>query len=243
VETALGLAIGCLILQFLWPQITAWVHRPKPGVQVEQHSDAYNYLIYLPAAYKSDDRTWPLLVFLHGAGQRGECLQDVSACGPPNLVAHGRNLPLVIVSPQCPRNRHWEPQRLAALVEQLTNEFRIDEDRVYLTGYSMGGFGTWATAIEAPQRFAAIAPVCGGGNPREAANLSGMSIWAFHGADDDVVPLNSTREMVDAVTSAGGHPRFTIYPNEDHGICSKVYQSPEFFSWLLSQRRSIADMH
>lgn len=233
----LALATAFLIAQLAWPTLQNWINRPRPGVQVPQQSEFYNYLLYLPRQCDQVNRKSPLLVFLHGSGQRGGDLQSVARCGPPALISGGRHLPMAVASPQCPSDRTWDVQALEAFVEHLCNQIAIDRDRVYVTGYSMGGFGAWELAAAAPRRFAAIAPLCGGSDPRHATSLVDLPIWAFHGEQDDIVPLQATQDIIDALNAAGGQPRLTVLPAEGHGICDGIYQMPELYQWLLSQRR------
>jgi len=120
-----------------------------------------NYLLYLPKNYDSKP-AWPLVLFLHGAGERGDDLDLVKKHGPPKLVEAGKEFPFVLVSPQCPADHWWQPQELTALLDEIVEKQKIDKDRIYVTGLSMGGFGTWSLAAYSPKRFAAIVPVCGG---------------------------------------------------------------------------------
>jgi len=198
---------------------------------------ACRYLLHLPAGYGQTDRRWPLMLFLHGVGQRGSDLEAVKKHGPPGLVERQDGFPFVLVSPQCPIDRWWENNVLTALLDELGSRYAVDPDRVYLTGLSMGGFGTWSLAIECPQRFAAIAPVCGGGLPALAYRLRHVPIWAFHGAKDPVVPLYESQRMVEAVQRAGGNARLTIYPDAEHDAWTETYNNPELYAWLLSHRR------
>src|SRR5690606_30438043 len=127
---------------------------------------------------------------------------------------------------------------LSAFVDHLLAELPVDTDRVYLTGLSLGGFGTWDLALRRPEVFAAIAPICGHGKPLRAAKLKDMPIWAFHGAKDPVVSLKGMAEMINALYASGGNPRFTIYPDAEHDSWTETYSNPQFYQWLLSQRRS-----
>ena len=144
------------------------------------------YLLFLPEGYGEGGKKWPLMMFLHGAGERGSDLNLVKKHGPPRLIAEGRSFPFIIVAPQCPLERTWEPWLLTVLLDQITAAHAVDEDRVYVTGLSMGGFGTWGLATHAPDRFAAIAPICGGGYPYLGFRLRRLPVWAFHGALDEV---------------------------------------------------------
>lgn len=202
------------------------------------------YLLSLPPGYDADaDARWPLLVFLHGAGESGSDLEKVKIHGPPKLIAAGGFAhPCIVVSPQCP-GRGWNTDMVAALIDDLCRSYRVDEDRIYLTGLSMGGFGTWALAASRPERFAAIAPICGGGNPADAVKLRGLPIWVFHGAKDAVVPLDASRAMVAALEALGQTDtvRFTVYPEVGHDSWTATYDDPAFYEWLFAQKRSHGD--
>lgn len=196
------------------------------------------YLLYLPPDYEADPaRKWPLLLFLHGAGERGDDLEKVKVHGPPKLIAEGQHFPFIVVSPQCPEGEWWLPAQLIDLVDDLSTRYRIDPDRLYLTGLSMGGYGTWATAIEYPDRFAALAPICGGGDPEEAERIRHIPAWVFHGAKDPVVPIEQSQAMVQALQRLGAEVRFTVYPEAFHDSWTETYANPELYEWLLQHRR------
>jgi predicted peptidase len=158
--------------------------------------------------------------------------------GLAELADEGKGFDFILVSPQCPAAAQWIPQYIVAITESICDRFAVDPDRVYLTGYSMGGFGTWQTAGYDPHRFAAIAPLAGGGDVGQANRLKDLPIWAFHGEDDDTVPLETGRAMVEAVRKCGGRVKFTVYPQVGHGICDLTYNNEQFYEWLLAQRRS-----
>jgi predicted peptidase len=195
-----------------------------------------SYLLYLPEKY-SAETAWPLVLFLHGAGERGTNLDLVKVHGPPKLVAAGKHFPFILVSPQCPENRWWEPFELIALLDHVVATHQVDPDRVYVTGLSMGGFGTWRLAAYAPDRLAAIAPICGGGEPYWGKVIAHLPVWAFHGAKDVGVPVDRSQTMIDAVKKSGGEPRLTIYPEAAHDSWTQTYDNPEFYEWLLAQQR------
>ena len=195
------------------------------------------YLIYLPSNHQEQE-AWPLLLFLHGAGERGDNLDLVKKHGPPKLIAEGKDFPMVVVSPQCPTDQWWEPVSLTALLDEVVAKQRIDKQRVYVTGLSMGGFGTWALASHTPERFAAIAPICGGGEPFMARRIRDIPAWVFHGAKDDVVPLERSERMVEALKRVGGNVQFTVYPDAGHDSWTETYNNPQFYEWLLAQKRS-----
>lgn len=197
-----------------------------------------HYLLYLPEGYDKDQTAkWPMILFLHGAGERGNDLEMVKKHGPARLVAEGKQFPFIIVSPQCPGDGWWDSDNLFLLLDELQEKYQVDKDRTYLTGLSMGGFATWDMASKQPKRFAAIAPICGGGMPFFAPQLKEVPIWAFHGAKDSVVPLKKSQEMVDAVKGAGGDVKFTVYPEADHDSWTETYNNPELYDWFLKHKR------
>ena len=195
------------------------------------------YLLYLPRAYTEDDREWPLILFLHGAGERGDDLELVKMHGPPKIVAERDDFPFVVVSPQCPADQWWDTDVLSALLDEVVAQYRIDEDRIYLTGLSMGGFGTWSLAIRQPDRFAAIAPICGGGITHATRYIAHLPVWVFHGAKDETVRLKESQEMVDALKRYGGNVEFTVYPEAGHDSWTETYDNPELYEWFLTHRR------
>lgn len=199
----------------------------------------YRYLRYRPPGYETDaTRRWPLVLFLHGAGERGDDIEQVKKHGLPKLIAQGKDLPAIVISPQCPGGEWWHIAALDALVEQVSREERVDPDRIYVTGLSMGGFGTWALAIHHPRRYAAVLPICGGGEIQRAWAIASIPAWTFHGDLDPVVPIARSQQMIDALKAAGGSPRFTIYPGYHHDSWTVTYENPEVFEWLFAQRLS-----
>jgi predicted peptidase len=144
-----------------------------------------------------------------------------------------------VASPQAPENGGWDVATLDALLDELLRHLPVDPDRVYLTGLSMGGHGTWAWAIEKPRRFAAIAPVSGIGDEDRVCVLRDLPVWAFHGERDDVVSLKEEQAAVDALRACGGNVRFTVYPGVGHDAWTATYADPELYRWLLGQRRPV----
>lgn len=216
----------------------------RKTITVEQQLD---YLLFLPKAY-SPDRTegWPMILFLHGAGERGADLDRVKTHGPPKRVEADSDFPFIVISPQCPDGRVWDNSELLGLMEEMLNTLNVDTNRVYLTGLSMGGYGTWSLGLEHPERFAAIAPICGGGapisvklaDPQRKEAIKNLPVWAFHGAKDPVVPLEESQRMVDSIRSIGGdRVKLTVYPDAMHDSWTETYANPEFFDWLLQQTR------
>lgn len=194
------------------------------------------YLLARPRDF-SPQAAWPLLLHLHGAGERGEDLSLVKRHGPLKLVERGADLPFIIAAPQCPMGKWWNNDLLILFLDHLLATQPIDADRVYLTGLSMGGYGTWYLAMEHPERFAAIAPICGGGYWFIAGLLRHVPVWAFHGAKDEVIPLQESERMVQAVLDAGGDARLTVYPDAGHDAWTETYDNPELYKWFLSHRR------
>ncbi|MBN2710632.1 MAG: prolyl oligopeptidase family serine peptidase [Calditrichaceae bacterium] len=197
------------------------------------------YLLYLPEGYSEDGEKWPLMLFLHGAGERGSDLKLLRIHGLPKLINQGKSFPFIVVSPQCPENGWWpqEIESLEILLDDIINRYRIDEKRIYVTGLSMGGYGTWALAINNPEKFAAIAPICGGGDARRVGRIKKLPIWAFHGAKDEIVPLEESRKMVDALKRVGGKIKFTVYPEAEHDSWTQTYENPKLYKWFLSHSK------
>ncbi|MCK4602381.1 MAG: prolyl oligopeptidase family serine peptidase [Phycisphaerae bacterium] len=197
------------------------------------------HILHLPAGYPGRKR-WPLMMFLHGAGERGDDLSQVAIYGPPKIAKKDKHFPFIVVAPQCPADRWWCIDDLLGLLDEVTAGCAVDRDRVYLTGMSMGGFGTWVLAARAPRRFAAIAPICGGGDPATARRLKDVPIWAFHGARDQTVPLRQSQQMVEAVRQIGGKAKLTVYPSAGHDSWTATYANPRLYTWMLKHRRKPA---
>lgn len=213
----------------------------EPGSQQPAQLDKQvpvklDYLLYLPEDYAEKD-DWPLLLFLHGAGERGDDLDLVKTHGPPKLIKQGKQFPFIVVSPQCPSNRWWQPFELTALLDDIVATYKVNQDRVYLSGLSMGGFGSWNLAAYTPGRFAAVAPICGGGERFWTRLLRNVPFWVFHGAKDPVVPLERSQAMVDSLKQKKGDVQFTVYPDAGHDSWTETYDNPEFYEWMLEQKR------
>lgn len=203
-----------------------------------------NYLRYLPPEHGKDPaQKWPMILFLHGAGERGEDLELVKIHGLAKVV-ETRDLPFVIIAPQCPRLHWWSDflPLLDDLIQDAIDTLNVDPDRVYLTGMSMGGYGTWHMAVEYPHRFAAIAPICGGGpwmyNVRDRiCAIQHIPTWVFHGEKDDMVPVWESKRMVEALKACDGDVRLTLYPEATHDSWTETYNNPALYEWFLSNRR------
>jgi len=195
-----------------------------------------DYLIYLPENYEQKEK-WPLLLFLHGAGERGDDLDLVTIHGPPMLVKNEKQFPFIVVSPQCPKNQLWQPVELTALLNEIEKKYRVDKDRIYVSGLSMGGFGTWSLAAYTPYRFAALVPICGGGEKFWVKKIKHVPIWVFHGAKDTGVPVERSQTLVDELKKAKSDVKFTVYPNAGHNSWTETYDNPKVYEWLLKQKR------
>jgi predicted peptidase len=221
---------------------------PAPGKQVEQEfrigGKTIRYLLYLPRDYATNDVKRPLLLFLHGRGESDGPLSLVKKWGPPRLIERGESFPYVVVSPQCPRSPvSWanadQQSLLLALLEYVTQTYRVDTDRIYLTGLSLGGYGSWRLAADHPERFAAAVPICGGGKPEDAPKLKWLPMWVWHGAADRTVPLKRSAEMVEAIKQAGGtNILFTMLEGIGHNSWEAAYASPDLYRWLDKQSAS-----
>ena len=220
---------------------------------------AYPYEIYVPATY-STAQQWPVILFLHGAGERGgdRLLQTSNALGAAIRRAPSA-YPAIVILPQVPNDSSWVgiPSQVAmTALDNAMAEFRIDPDRVYLTGLSMGGNGTWHLAYRFPERFAAIAPICGfvttlGGRTFKAAvptdsgdafqtlarRVAKLPTWIFHGEIDQAVPVAQSRQAAEAIRKAGGDVKYTEFLGMDHNVWDAAYASPQFITWLFAQRR------
>ena len=196
------------------------------------------YWLFLPSSDSAkSENGYPLLLFLHGAGERGSNPEAVKVHGPPKLVEteQGASWPFITVSPQCPDGKYWSPGQLIALIDKIASEQNVDRDRIYVTGLSMGGFATWMILSEIGDRIAAAAPICGGFYPDQVAGLTEIPIWIFHGDSDSVVPVRRSQEMFDALIDAGSEKvKLTLYPGVDHNSWTATYDNPELYRWFLS---------
>jgi len=224
---------------------------PQPGQQVpmkttvmvkegdKEEAVEIRYLLFLPQGHGSaekKDEKWPLMLFLHGAGERGDNLDLVKKHGPPKLVQEKKEFPFITISPQCPNGKFWNPQQMAKLVDHVANTYSADPKRLYVTGLSMGGFGSWNLLADYPGKFAAAIPICGGGEPSKVDKMKDTPIWVFHGAKDTAVSIKKSEEMVDALKKAGGNVKFTMYPEAGHDSWTETYNNSEVYKWLLEQK-------
>lgn len=197
------------------------------------------YLLYLPRSYHSDGKKrWPLILFLHGSTEKGNDLQMVRKDGLPAYLEQVRSFPFIVISPQLPEDQErWDPVEMKALLEAALPDLRVDRDRMYLTGWSLGANGVWRMAMSYPDLFAAIAPVAGWGDTSRAGLLKDLPVWAFHGEKDENVLPQESSSMVEALRKSGGKVLFTLYPDLDHDCWMATYQNAKLYTWFLQHRR------
>jgi predicted peptidase len=210
-----------------------------------------DYLLHLPEGYDSGgSKRWPTILFLHGAGERGDNVEKVLVHGPPKLAKQDPTFPFIVIAPQTPTGGRWHADELIALLDNVTDDHAVDPKRVYLTGLSMGGYGSWELGAAHPGRFAAIAPICGGGNTIdvrlarrvEGHPLKSLPVWAFHGAKDSVVPLTESERMVEAFKAIGNeNVKLTVYPEANHDSWTATYDDPGLYEWFLSHAAAGGD--
>jgi predicted peptidase len=245
--------VAVCLTALLAPTLLGQDVKPDPNQQTRTfsrsitHTVGADYLLFLPRGYaEATDKQWPLVLFLHGAGERGTNIWLVAKHGPPKLLRNKPEFPFIVASPQCPAGQTWSNDTVLALLDELLANYRVDPNRVYLTGLSMGGYGTWSLAVAAPERFAAIVPICGGGDPikvmladpKQAAALKTLPVWAFHGAKDPVVKLAESERMVNALKQLGCREvQLTIYPEAGHDSWTEAYNDPKLYEWLLAHKR------
>ncbi len=205
------------------------------------------YLLYLPEEYGRDNKSWPLILFLHGSGERiggGKIHPNLSQVGLPKTLQKGGNFPFIVLTPQCPAGKWWSDpdisQMVIAMLDEVCKKYNVDERRIYLTGLSMGGFGTWSLAQQNPDRFAALVPVCGGGNMLLNDRLKKVPVWIFHGAKDKNVPIENAYKMGGSLKQMGGNVQLQVFPNQGHFIWDAVYTNPKLYEWLMQQQRPAA---
>jgi predicted peptidase len=195
--------------------------------------------VSLPREYTQRSERWPLLVFLHGSGERGTDLEKVKVHGPPSWAGQGIAQPCIIVSPQLEEAaRWWDTERLHKLLSALKTRLHVDPRRCVGTGLSLGGFGMWYWATTYPGDLAAIAPVCGFGDPARVAAMRGVPVRAYHGDQDPVVPLAPHVACIEALKAAGGTASLTVYPGVGHDSWTPAYNDPELMRWLLAQKQT-----
>lgn len=200
---------------------------------------SYSYLLYLPKDYSSADKNFPLVIYLGGGAQNGNDLNKLKTYGLPYYVEQGHEYNFIIASPQCPEKKYWTTENwFDSLYADLISKYRVDTTRIYVTGISNGGFGTWQVAMDYPNRFAAIAPLCGGVNDSDTVNiykLKELPIWTFHGTADNMIPISETERIVNKL-AVYGNIKFSRLLNQGHGI-QYLYGDNRIFDWLLHHRK------
>ena len=228
--------------------VVACASEPQWALTEGQHKQTFSgevrkpfdgqFLLYLPKGFSQHSAAkYPLLIFLHGSGESGMDIENVKKHGPPEFLDDRPDFPFIVASPQAPYPpRGFDPEELTILLNQLLQRLPIDKDRVYLTGFSMGGHGTYLWASVHPEIFAAIAPVSGVARPEQACGLRSIPIWAFHGAEDETVKLENAEAGVNAIKECGGDIKFTVYPDVGHSS-DAAYADPQLYQWFLEHRR------
>ena len=218
---------------------TAPVIGQHPQQSVEE--GGYSYQLFVPRTFDPEAR-WPLMIFLHGSGERGADIAKVKVHGPPKHADLDPDFPFILVSPLLPAEEDWDIAKLEAILDHIVETMPIDRERIYLTGLSRGGHATWRWGAQRPDLFAALAPVAGRGDPATACQLVDTPVWALHGDRDDVVVPEGSFAMARAIRACGGHlSRLTIYPDLGHNAWDPAYADPELYLWLLAHRRSDRD--
>ncbi|PYJ06901.1 MAG: hypothetical protein DMF06_17115 [Verrucomicrobia bacterium] len=223
----------------------AWSGPPPPqqahvfDATVPHRRVQLSYLLFVPVSYAAKPGTrWPLILYLHGGSLRGDDVERLRIWGLPHKLESEPDFPFIVVSPQCPAGEIWtDAEAIDALLDQVMRDYRIDPLRIYVTGHSMGGRGALYFAYRLPSRFAAVlalgtySPI-----PAWGGKLARIPLWLFHGTADAHAPIAETKELVQAIEAAGGHPRFNILEGRDHFILD-VYDQPDIYEWLLQQKR------
>ncbi|MCS6988155.1 MAG: prolyl oligopeptidase family serine peptidase [Chloroherpetonaceae bacterium] len=213
------------------------------------------YRLLSPRASSKEAR-YPLVLYLHGAGERGNDGSDlVLKHGALEFAKRQDRFPCYVLAPQCPKEMKWSPyqkelgyyrladtasaiqEAVAELVKFIQSQRAVDSSRVYVVGLSMGGFGAWELAMRNPSLFAAAVPICGGGDATKARLIKHLPVWVFHGADDQIIKVQWSRQMVDSLKAAGGSPRYTEFPYVGHNAWSPAFATEELYEWLFAQKK------
>lgn len=239
--------------------------RPLLEKRVYQSADGHSlpYRLFVPRHY-TPDKKYPLILFLHGIGERGDDNEaQLKHAGVLRFVSDAVQAkdPCFLVAPQCPKDDLWVPaffglkkikeraqeetpggpsramRLVTELLDKLEKDYSIDPERRYVTGLSMGGYGSYDLCLRRPDDFAAAVPICGAADPAAAAKIAHIPLWIFHGGSDSAVPVQLARDMVEALKKAGASPKYTEYPGVGHNSWTPAYQEPGLVDWLLSQRR------
>lgn len=230
-----------LILIFIFQSCAA--QSKSRFIDAEQETvttEKFSYYLYYPKDYDLKvNEKFPLLLFLHGGGESGENLKEIKRNGPPKLIAEGKEFPFLILAPQNPyRKKWWNTKALMQLLDTIVENNQIDKKRIYLTGLSRGGGAAWEMAVQYPEKFAALAVVCGMTPLPYAAWLDkNMPIWVFHGEDDKSIPISESETMVTKLKSMGYNVRFTRYAGVGHDSWVRAYNTEGLYEWFIQQKR------
>lgn len=250
-----------LIAISLLAGIAMLVHSPARGEEkiktgfidkTHKNSDGSTspYVVFVPHSYDGK-KEFPIILFLHGAGEtkstkKGSKMPVDVGIGPA-IKKREKDFAFIVVIPQAedvktPVLRRWyadspDGKRALAMLDEVMKEYKVDAKRQTLSGLSMGGFGTWNIAAAHPERWNAIVPICGGGDPKDAAKIKDIPCWCFHGDADTAVPVQRSRDMIDALKKAGGKPKYDEYPKVGHNSWDKAYGTDELYTWLLEQKK------
>ena len=197
-----------------------------------------NYLLYLPKQYDYQE-SWPLLIFLHGSGSAIEDIEKIRMGGPPKMFEEGLDSKFLLLAPQLHANLPWDVERVLALIQKVSKEYKVDSTRIYLTGLSRGGFGAWELAVTNPDMFAAVAPIAARDIPG-VERLTQSNIWIFHGQDDDGVPWQGSQYMYNRLKNVKANVKLSLFENVGHNAWDQAYNSDEFWQWLLAQKNDIS---
>jgi len=232
-----------LVLAVLSPHSRA-ADGSKTGFLHLSHKDADGkavpYVLFVPHDYKGD-KPYPIILFLHGSGERVGGTKEPVAVGIGTAIKkREKDFPFLVLIPRAERT--WQAsspdaKRALAMLAEVEKDYKVDRKRVYLTGLSMGGFGTWSLAIAHPDKWAAIVPVCGRGDTKQAAKIKDIPCWCFHGDADPAVKVEGSRKMIAALKEAGGQPKYTEYPGVGHNSWDRAYGNKELYEWLLKQHK------
>lgn len=256
--TVRGLVLLTLVFSFSGIHLDAQ-NKAQDRIQTPQsfskqitHTVGCQYLISFPKTYDATAATnWPMILFLHGTGERGTNVWNVTGIGPSSYAARHPDFPFILVSPLCPDGQIWSNEVLLALLDEVLAKHKIDPKRVYLTGLSLGGFGAWTLGLAHPERFAALVPICAGSERMQIVvaahgyagginikQLRKLPIWVIHGAKDPIVPVEESKRMIEALKYANcNEVLLTIYPEAGHDAWTETYNNPILYNWLLKHHK------